>query len=324
MQVHLPAKAFRPRHGFTLVELLVVITIIGILIALLLPAVQAAREAARRMQCANNIKQVALALHTYESAKGCFPPGLIWDCPGSRCYVWGWSAYTLPYMEQQGLYDGIDFSQARSYAAGIPNIDGTNWGVTRTIIGNYTCPSDPQGGERVWVGAGAPKGTPQAGPTNMAGVSDSYDFSIVKKDDYTPSDFPIIDGIFGANRSCTIAQIKDGTSNTLMIGEVTGGGAGSADGHIWASANICDTREGINYPSYTVPGGGTFRFGVSGFSSYHSGGCNFAMADASVTFLSQNIDQSSGHNVLAALVTRDGASVHNSGVADNVLVSGPP
>ena len=110
------------RSGFTLVELLVVITIIGILIALLLPAVQAAREAARRMQCANNIKQVALALHTYESAKSCFPPGLIWDCPGSRCYVWGWSAYTLPYMEQQGLYDGIDFTQAWSYAAGMPNV----------------------------------------------------------------------------------------------------------------------------------------------------------------------------------------------------------
>jgi prepilin-type processing-associated H-X9-DG protein len=266
------------------------------------------------MQCANNFKQVGLAMHNYESSKGCFPIGLIWDCsaPG-RCYVWGWSAYVLPYIEQQGVYDQIDFADPGSYVGGGPSdtLAGkpTNWGLVKTVIGSFVCPSDPQGGERVWVWSVNPKGTPQIGPTNMAGVSDSRDFST--GDDYNPESFPTINGIFGANRACAIADIKDGTSNTLMVGEVTGGGKGTADGHVWASANISDTLDGINYPAYTVPGGGTFVFGVSGFSSYHPGGCNFVVADGSVTFISQNIE--SGYrpvgqrpSLLQALTTRAG------------------
>ena len=100
----------RPLHGFTLVELLVVITIIGILIALLLPAIQAAREAARSLQCKNNLKQIGLALHNYEAAFHAFPfsfPKSAWSNPTNNP-TFSWAVYLLPFVEQQGIYDQLD------------------------------------------------------------------------------------------------------------------------------------------------------------------------------------------------------------------------
>ena len=141
-----------------------------------------------------------------------------------------------------------------------------------------------------------------------------------------------MDGIFGANEPCKIAHILDGTSNTLMVGEATGAGAGTYMGQAWVSANIYDTRDGINGPNTVL--GGTFpgmdpskpgqNVNDSGFSSYHPGGCNFMLADGSVSFLSQNISQ----NILAALTTRAGPSPRNIslyGVSPvEIPVSGPP
>jgi prepilin-type processing-associated H-X9-DG protein len=215
----------------------------------------------------------------------------------------------------------LDFSAADYCAADGPTFK------TRTAVGTsiatYLCPSDPQGPEGVWVTG--PTKQPQCANANMSAVSDSVDGNYADAGwPYWIREFPEVDGIFGAIKACTTADIKDGTSNTLAIGEVTGGGKGTFSASFWASDNVLSTKDGINNGLNTIPGGGTYGGNyVSGFSSFHPGGCNFAMADASVQFLSQNI----GHNILAALTTRNGPSSTNAGKSGFVdpepLISGP-
>jgi prepilin-type N-terminal cleavage/methylation domain-containing protein/prepilin-type processing-associated H-X9-DG protein len=319
----------RTRYGtplaFTLVELLVVITIIGILIALLLPAVQAAREAARRMQCANNFKQAGLALHNYHSAKGCFPTGSMdmHRVSASAVKLWSWSAYLLPFVEYQTVHDMIDFSQP-DYWTG-----AGNQSAAAKRIPAYVCPSDPQGVEGVWVSGATP--LPQCGYTNMCGVADSVNAYVSAAGwPYWPRLFPEVDGVMGGVQPCAIADINDGTSNTLAIGEVTGKGPGTYVSFFWTADNLLSTKDGINGP-YTAtggiyPSGGMGGMYQTGFASYHPGGCTFAMADGSASFISQNISR----NILAALTTRNGPSSSNIAnspsqvVSPEPLISGPP
>ena len=327
--------------AFTLVELLVVITIIGILIALLLPAVQAAREAARRMQCANNFRQVGLALHNYHDARGCFPPGMFFpghydqfnNYPTAPGY-WSWSAYILPFMEQQPVYDMIDFSSPDFFGG-----FGTAMNPTRkanaTFIPAYMCASDPQQGEYVFsasAGSVGPDPDDDSAMADMCAVADTGQFWTTSGRQ-APTDYPAyVNGIFGANVGCRISEITDGTSCTLAIGEVTGKGVGTRRGHFWSGCNVQEAHEGINGPR-TVPGGtyggtqGDTKAALyyTGFASFHPGGCHFMIADGSVSFLSQNIAQ----NLLFALVTRAGKhDVISTGLPtgrpDDILVSGPP
>jgi prepilin-type N-terminal cleavage/methylation domain-containing protein/prepilin-type processing-associated H-X9-DG protein len=313
-------KRSTAKSAFTLVELLVVITIIGVLIALLLPAVQAAREAARRMQCGNNFKQVGVALHNYHAAKGCFPPG---DFETTKAYPsapgsFSWSVYLLPYVEQQAVYDmyifGIDSPPSPRIHYWSPASNAT---ASSTRILAYICPSDPLQGTLL-PGEGA--------VTDMCGVSDSVNQCYPS--DYKLRTFPAeVDGIFGSNGCCTMADIIDGASNTLIVGEVTGGAYpdGSPAGFFWPYANVLDTLDGINGP-FTMPGSGKwppwpYDLYSSGFASWHPGGCNFALADGSATFISQNV----ASDILQALTTRDGANRRSYTIpATEKLVSGPP
>jgi len=304
---------YKGLRGFTLVELLVVIAIIGILIALLLPAVQAAREAARRISCANHFKQAGVALHNYHSSHQLFPAGTqtggIYTCDPSEADYdgLGWSGFILAYMEQNDTYDQFDFS-VRSF------VWPPNFRATAARIDAFLCPSDTQNGEMIyWTGA-----TPKNGPnpwddcrqTNMAGVSDSQDFSC---DGIYPQNFSQVDGIMGNLQGCRIRDISDGTSHTLILAEITGAGPGTHNAHIWASHNLIDTYDPINGPN-TVPGGlDVAKYGwsmrLAGASSFHPGGCHFAMADGSVQYVNEEI----AAEVLWSMTTRNGIRSDGSG-----------
>jgi type II secretory pathway pseudopilin PulG len=305
------------------VELLVVITIIGILIALLLPAVQAAREAARRMQCANNFKQVGLAVHNYVGVRGVLPTCMFLSgycgapSSGTNAINGSWTSFILPYMEQGAIYDQIRFDKHFH--------DPLNWTPYGTTIPAYLCPSDPQADPLVnFTGSiTRPGRSPleDLGRTNIVGVGDSLDYTCAP-DHYAPRTDG--DGVFMNYTTIRLEDITDGTSNTLLAGEVTGDATGSFNAATWVLETVADMGLGIN-GAYTIPGDGrpwtwpgTTGGPHSGFSSYHRGGCYFGMVDGSASFLSQNINQ----NVLAALATRAGKS--SAGIPDKVLVSGPP
>ncbi|HTN73614.1 MAG TPA: DUF1559 domain-containing protein, partial [Pirellulaceae bacterium] len=210
----------RSNGGFTLVELLVVIAIIGILVSLLLPAVQSAREAARRMQCQNNIKQLGLALHNYHGAMDCFPPGvnsLAGEDPGTTTnFQRNWVISILPYIEQQALYDSFNFSKA---------ISATENSLPRAVkLNAMLCPSD-QPSAAAYIGnategANWARGNYAGNPGNMhlLTLSGRTDWAI---NSTSPGwEDSLRRGVMGPNVATSIAQIRDGTSNTIMIAEL--------------------------------------------------------------------------------------------------------
>ncbi len=230
------------RRGFTLVELLVVIAIIGILIALLLPAVQAAREAARRSQCANNLKQIGLALHNYHDTYQVFPPALLnsgrmRNAAANNYYqpgvlnTPGW-AMLLPFLEQQALWKSLNFNVCFSMSnppgenTGMPVIgtDTINGPFIATRLSVLECPSAPTLGElvRYAVSSDHYYSTPPQGVyrTNYFFSTGNYEDRSAPYERYNSD---IRQGVFGNNGAARISSITDGTSNTIAIGEGLGG-----------------------------------------------------------------------------------------------------
>ena len=312
------------RRGFTLVELLVVITIIGILIALLLPAVQAAREAARRMDCSNKLRQIGLAMHNYHASHKVFPPGAISKIPrppgaapdGTIADQGApWSVLILPFLEQMPLYKEFNFSGSFSSRLGDRATNGSDDGTGRYPDGPqfvslppFQCPSDPASG-------------PDETNSNYFGCSGG---GLPSEAAFVPTGSAgrvfFENGVYYINSKVKIAHITDGTSNVFLAGET----------------RYCNLRQGATNPSYNKPGdqwtwastvqirqGGVHCFigccasavdqintvlqlldgsdwdprttcwftpPMRIFGSYHPGGCHMMMADSSVHFFSENMD----------------------------------
>jgi len=299
--------------GFTLIELLVVIAIIGILVALLLPAIQAAREAARRMQCTNNIKQIVTAMHSYHDTHGCLPynnkaysPR---NGPGNS-----WMAAILPYLEQQALYDRIDFFHSTA---------PVNFEIEKTVVPTFLCPSDSNEGGlmptlcnlefhnagyvvavtnyKACMGSNWGERSPDCFTTRIPMPCDAVcvysEPSGRWANDQAGEGHG--NGIICINE-CNLpenvtraADIRDGTSNTFATGETV---AAWNCRNYWFDYRCVGATCGIplNYVSIAVSAGSAPRWfpyaNASGFHSRHPGGANIGLCDGHVAFISDDID----------------------------------
>jgi prepilin-type N-terminal cleavage/methylation domain-containing protein/prepilin-type processing-associated H-X9-DG protein len=355
------------KNGFTLVELLVVITIIGILVALLMPAVQSAREAARRSQCQNNLKQIGLALHNFHAQVGNFPPGEI----GSTTNLTGWGTYLLPFIDQQALYQAVTAASTSSSTTNPPFAalwpqggpvmpTATRWNSSATDLTGITTYTQIDLIDADMVGQQRPafakytlnsflcpsdvllKTTKDGyGKSNYLGSTGNSSDSTMNTSTSpaTPAPKPLGIGcgspagaamngvlLFSNDNSnvwtVTIADIRDGTSNTIAVGEVTASMDVTVTDNserqfpIWAGGNPTQDSTGGNnskcdgnfssclrFAGGVAVQGGVADFSINYFNSHptssdsdfsfgsqHPGGAQFLFADGSVHFLSDGID----------------------------------
>jgi len=322
----------RKRRGFTLIELLVVIAIIGVLVALLLPAVQMAREAARRTQCTNNLKQFGLAFHNHMDAFGTFPPGA--DNQASS-KLQGWAMRVIPFLEQQALYNAINLDLSWSNAA--------NLTVTQTSVGVFLCPSDPNTGT-------------QQNPGTSFRVKGNYCVNYGQGDFNQGAYGATGDGVTGSNLPNGIVSqgrgpfrswngnqpasapsksgdFLDGMSNTMAMSEVlipaNNGNFSDARGDLWSANSKCGNQfEAYLPPNSMIPDwldstsqcqgppedpgmatnppcdgstpGSASRFNAA--RSKHPGGVSVLMSDGSVRFVKNSVKI----NVWRAVATMQG------------------
>jgi prepilin-type N-terminal cleavage/methylation domain-containing protein/prepilin-type processing-associated H-X9-DG protein len=296
----------RSRRGFSLIELLVVIAIISLLIALVLPAVQAAREAARRAQCVNSLKQISLAMLTYEQANRSLPPGYLssYDSLGNDTGPgWGWSAIFLPQIEQAPLYDSINFNLA---------IESHDNDTSRlTTVGLFFCPSDTSA-SAWWVStrnaitAIETRWICQVAPSNYVAMYGTGEPGVDG------------DGLFCRNSRFGLADILDGPSQTIAAGERSfrlgkSTWVGSVTGALLYPDVISrEGRERIEHATGMTlghtgdsKGPGDPKGDVNTFYSLHGRGANFTFADGHVTFLKTTMS----YAIYRALSTRAGGEV---------------
>jgi prepilin-type N-terminal cleavage/methylation domain-containing protein/prepilin-type processing-associated H-X9-DG protein len=295
-----------PRRGFTLIELLVVIAIIAVLIGLLLPAVQAAREAARRIQCVNNLKQLGLAAHNYHDVNLSFPPGCtaMWVVDQAETGVQGVSS-TVPRSSHSYLIAMLQFIEGGTLYNALNSSMHVNTCANSTIHGVglsfMWCPSDPAVTQRIdtsphgdfsgwcfqhpqvfmrYTSYGGNYGTWYISPTDVTDVN--FGAKVANEN-----------GMIAKYLTVPIGAVTDGTSNTLLIGEWAYGRLNQFDQmcyHWWTAANFQDTMFTTQYPiNPKFQGGddGNIFPGCTG--SFHPGGANFAFADGSVKFLKDTI-----------------------------------
>ena len=304
------------RRGFTLVELLVVIAIIGVLVALLLPAVQSAREAARRMQCVNNLKQLGLGMHNYHATHETLPFAVA-DCCSPSHEVW--TTMIMPFAEMQNIHDAFDFSAGFRSAV--------NQAAILIPVESFVCPSDEGAGDPI-LDSRHPHNPPRSMglwyPVSMGPTHDgnSYTDACVFCEDVRPSSDnwccqgwncgtnPSPDGVYPPGSSVGMfgryhnafrfEDVGDGLSNTLMMGESL---PRQCDFLCAYCTNFTTFRTGIPINHMTEPGEGSGDWRrACGFKSLHPGGANFAYGDGSVHFISESLD----FRIYNHLGTRDG------------------
>lgn len=317
-------RSVRAKKAFTLVELLVVIAIIGVMVGLLLPAVQAAREAARRMSCSNNMKQVGLALHNYHGAHNKFPYSVGFSgsieagtaIPGAtriRNHR-GW-ILLLPFLEQQPLYDMANLSMAtgsyvRSATAGsisgpLPGAPGNpNDVVVSTVVSTFLCPSDPNPTNYATTNSVNYSISPTT--TTLQGAYTNYDFAVRRtsssSNTYTSEDI-MTRRMFGLNDSSSFRDIVDGTSNAIAVCETLRGvhdGVPQTWGYSkWVGHGVDPAYSlGINdlrccawdAVPFNRPRSPMRLSAWSTAGSVHPGGAQFTLGDGSVRFIAQSIE----------------------------------
>jgi prepilin-type N-terminal cleavage/methylation domain-containing protein/prepilin-type processing-associated H-X9-DG protein len=282
----------QPRSGFTLVELLVVIAIIGILVSLLLPAVQSAREAARRTQCANNLRQIGIALNGYDSQYASFPPGSFWSSAGDRGSI---LIRLLPYVEQQAIFDRFNFNAVIDNQT-MP--DGTLIGAI--MISAYNCPSDQNSTLR--NGLAIHNYSASAGPTAHIDSPNCSCPGWNSWNAYALSPYESVPNFAGPfhrrGGSTKRAQVRDGLSNTIFFGEVLAAcSIHTQQG--WARSNngngLVATMVPINYNSCDASASDGCKRPCNwntelAFKSRHPGGAQFVFGDGNVRFFPESID----------------------------------
>jgi prepilin-type N-terminal cleavage/methylation domain-containing protein len=312
----------RRRAAFTLIELLVVIAIIAVLIGLLLPAVQKVREAAARIKCQNNLKQIGVALHGYHDANNAFPPGYVDgnNNPNSTPDNdvgpgWGWAAYLLPFVEQDNLYRRIDFTR--------PVGTGVNAGVSQQSLTIFQCPSDPYQQAFPVYDSSFTNPIATVAHGNYVGCAGWLEcFSAATGNVVSGAGDDGLGGVYGPggrgvfwrNSRTRIADVVDGLSNTILAGERSGNHAPAT----WTGAvpgGRCPAWMAGQSSPYSPPPGPAYDnadfgealvlahcnathlpnadfpiFDPDTFYSMHVGGANFLIGDGSVRFISSGVN----------------------------------